>query len=123
MTAGGPVSFDYDGRTFRPGDEDPAYTSQAHYHQDGDLVWAEFTGGHVRRGSLAGTCGPGGVLEFAYCMVRDSGEVISGFCRSTPRRLADGRIRLDEQWQRYTPQPGRGLSFIEEVPPAAHPRR
>ena len=116
MTAGGAVSFNYDGRTFRPGDEDPAHTSRAHYHQDGDLIWAEFTGGHVRRGSLSGTCGPAGILEFAYCMVRDSGEVISGFCRSTPRRLADGRIRLDEEWQRYTPQPSHGLSFIEEIP-------
>jgi hypothetical protein len=109
------MEFNYDGRTFRPGGEDPAQTSVAHYHQDGGTVWGEFAGGHVRRGSLAGTCAPDGVLEFAYCMVRDGGEVISGHCRSTPRRLDDGRIRLDEEWERYTPRQASGLSWIEEI--------
>src|SRR5438132_14174015 len=114
------MEFDYDGRTFRPGgeDEDPARSPVARYHQDGDLVWGEFAAGHVRRGSLAGTSAPDGVLEFAYCMVRDNGEIISGHCRSTPRLLDDGRIRLDEEWERYTPHPDRGVSSIEEIPAA-----
>lgn len=109
------MRVDYNGRLFRPGGEDPAYTSTAHYHQDGDVIWGEFAGGHVRRGSLAGTCGPDGVLDFAYCMVRDSGEVISGHCRSTPRLLGDGRVRLDEEWERYTPHLDQGVSWLEEI--------
>jgi len=48
-------------------------------------------------------------------MLRDSGEIISGYCRSTPRLLADGRIRLDEEWERYTPHHDSGRSFLEEV--------
>ncbi|HEV2450672.1 MAG TPA: hypothetical protein VGS62_01940 [Streptosporangiaceae bacterium] len=106
--------FDYNGRAFRPGGEEPGGT-QARYHQDGDLVWGEFAGGHVRRGSLTGTCSPDGVIVFAYSMVLDSGEVISGRCRSTPRLLEDGRIRLSEEWERYTPGYDSGVSCLEEI--------
>ena len=76
----------------------------------------EFAGGHVRRGSLAGTCSPDGILHFAYCMVYDSGEVVSGRCRSTPQLLDDGRIRLNEEWERYTPRADRGVSYLDETP-------
>jgi hypothetical protein len=107
---------DYDGRAFRVGGGQPAEVPVAHYHQDGDLVWGEFTGGHVRRGSLAGTCSPDGVLVFTYCMVLGSGEVVSGRCRSTPELLADGRIRLSEEWERHTPHPETGLSCLVEIP-------
>jgi hypothetical protein len=106
----------YDGRTFRPHGEG-AYVPRARYHQDGDLVWGEFAGGHVRCGSLAGTCSPDGTLDFAYCMVYDTGEIVSGRCRSTPQLLDDGRIRLTEEWQRYAP-PDRGVSYLEEVAPS-----
>jgi len=110
------MEFDYHGRTFRPGGEDPAHSPVARYYQDGDLIWGEFAGGHVRRGSLAGRCAPDGTLEFSYCMVRDSGEIISGYCQSSAQRLADGRIRLDEQWERFTPHSASGLSYLEEIP-------
>ena len=110
--------FDYNGRAFRPGGEDTAGSTQARYHQDADLVWAEFAGGHVRRGSLAGTCDPDGVLRFAYSMVLDNGEIISGYCRSTPHLLDDGRIRLSEEWERYTPTRETGVSYLDEVPAA-----
>jgi hypothetical protein len=108
--------FYYDGRAFRPGGEDMAGGTQARYHQDADLVWGEFAGGHVRRGSLAGTCAPDGVLCFAYSMVLDSGEIISGYCRSTPQLLDDGRIRLSEEWERYTPTRETGVSYLDEIP-------
>lgn len=107
----------YDGRTFRVAAESGAHVPQARYHQDGDLVWGEFAGGHVRRGSLAGTCSPDGTLDFTYCMVYDSGEIVSGRCRSTPQLLDDGRIRLHEEWERYAPHADRGVSYLEEVDP------
>jgi hypothetical protein len=49
-------------------------------------------------------------------MVLDSGEVVSGRCRSTPRLLDDGRIRLDEEWERYTPLHETGFSHLDEIP-------
>jgi hypothetical protein len=111
----------YDGLTFQPsGESDPP---RAHYHQDGDLVWAEFGGGRVRRGSLVGTSDADGVLRFTYCMVLRGGEVVSGRSTSVPVLLDDGRIRLTERWERYGPHAGTGVSYLEQVdgagPPAA----
>jgi hypothetical protein len=109
------TAFDYDGRTFRP---DGDTGTQATYHQDADLVWGEFAGGHVRRGSLTGTCDQDGVVTFAYTMVLDSGALITGRCRSTPQVLGDGRIRFTEDWERYLPTHETGVSYLEEVPAA-----
>lgn len=110
--------INYDGRLFRAVDDDDrgGESPVARYRQDGDVIWAEFTGGRVRRGSIAGTCGPDGVLDFGYCMVLDDGEVITGRCQSRPSLLADGRIRLSERWERYSPEAATGISYLEEIP-------
>jgi hypothetical protein len=122
-------AVNYDGRTFRAatgraGDDVPV----AHYHQDGNLVWAEFAGGNVRRGSLTGVCAEDGTLELSYCMVLDDNAVVSGRCASKADRLPDGRIRVHEEWTRFTPGPDSGVSQLEEVAagcvePRARPRR
>lgn len=85
------------------------------YHQDGDLVWAEFSGGPVRHGSLAGTLRPDGVLEAAYCQVMTDGAVVSGRTTSHLERLDDGRIRVREQWRRFGEHEATGVSYIEEL--------
>jgi hypothetical protein len=107
--------IDYDGRRFRPADDPKEGDRVALYRQEGDLLWGEFTGGGARRGSLAGTCAPDGRLDFAYCMVLASGEVISGRCRSIPKILDDGRIQLDETWQRFGPHESAGVSRLHEI--------
>jgi hypothetical protein len=106
--------INYDGRRFRPV-EDGEGGRVAVYRQDGDLIWGEFTGGKARRGSLTGTCAPDGKLDFAYCMVLDGGEVISGHCTSIPRILDDGRIQLDEVWQRFGTHESVGISRLQEI--------
>ena len=109
----------YDGLTFQPsGESDPP---RAHYHQDGDLVWAEFGGGRVRRGSLVGTSDADGVLRFTYCMVLRGGEVVSGRSTSVPVLLDDGRIRLTEHWERFGSGASSGISTLEELPHSASP--
>ncbi|MFE2411673.1 hypothetical protein ACFXDE_25310 [Kitasatospora sp. NPDC059408] len=84
-----------------------------HYHQLGDLVWAEFRGGKVLTGRLVGTCGPDGALRLAYCQVLSDGGVVAGECTSKPERLPDGRLRLREEWRRS--DGSSGVSHIEEV--------
>jgi len=107
----------YDNKRFRPvGGRAGEENRVAVYRQDGDLLWGEFVGGHARRGLLTGLAAPDGRLEFGYCMVLDTGEMISGQCRSTPEILADGRIRLHEQWERFGAQAASGVSCIEEIP-------
>jgi hypothetical protein len=105
--------IDYDGRRFRKaGGGDGTI---ARYHQAGDLVWADFAGGQVRRGTLAGTCGADGTLRLAYAMVLASGEVISGHTVNVPEPDADGRLVLREKWERYGAHPATGISYLEEV--------
>lgn len=109
-------TIDYDGRRFSPVPATSASATIAHYHQQQDLLWAEFAGGEIRRGSLAGTSTPDGVLRFGYCMVLADGEVITGVCRSFPEVLADGRIRLTEHWERFGAAASSGISTLEELP-------
>ena len=108
--------INYDDRRFSPVPAAPGRTVVADYHQRQDLIWAEFSGGEVRRGSLAGTSAEDGVLQFAYCMVLTSGESITGICRSIPQVLADGRIRLTEHWERFGDGADSGISILEELP-------
>jgi hypothetical protein len=103
--------LNYDGRRFSPSGS-PA--SVGRYHQDGDLVWAEFDGPTVRAGRLVGTCQPDGVIVASYCYLTPDGEPIAGSCVSTPTVLDDGRIKLAEQWRRLDGSVG--VSEIEEVP-------
>jgi hypothetical protein len=108
--------INYDGRRFSPVTDRPGHQPVAHYHQSADLVWGDFAGGGIRRGTLVGTTAPDGVLQFAYCMVFDSGKVVTGLCRSVPKTLPDGRIRLTEYWERYGPDADTGMSTLEELP-------
>ncbi len=114
--------LNYDGRTFRSEAEETAGQDGAgpvgHYHQDGSVVWAEFAGGRVLRGTLVGSCDAEGVLSLAYCQLLSDSSVVSGRCTSVPTVLDDGRIRLHEHWERFGPDAAAGTSVIEEQPPA-----
>lgn len=106
------MSIHYDGRRFRAlGGGDGTY---AEYRQHGDLVWAEFEGGRVRRGTVTGTCDAAGVLRVAYTMVLESGEVIAGNSVNTPQ-WHGGTLVLREVWERYGEHAATGVSFLEEV--------
>jgi hypothetical protein len=104
----------YDGRRFRAAGHDAPTAS---YRQSGDLLWADFSGGGVRRGSLTGLCRPDSSLEFTYTMVLADGTVLAGYCESSPEVLPDGRIRLHERWERYGPNASTGVSALEEIAP------
>jgi hypothetical protein len=103
--------IDYNGRRFAA-DHDPS--AVGHYRQCADLVWARFAGGAIRSGRLVGTADADGVITAAYGQVLSSGDVVAGTCVSTPTLLADGRVRLREQWQRADGT--HGVSEIEECP-------
>ncbi|HEX6869652.1 MAG TPA: hypothetical protein VF163_01020 [Micromonosporaceae bacterium] len=112
-----PARIDYDGRRFAPisphaGAANPD-ASVGHYHQSGNLIWAEFSGTSVAAGRLVGTCRPDGTIDATYCMVTSLGETVAGACVSTPTLLADGRVRLTEHWRRL--DGSSGVSNIEEV--------
>ena len=60
--------IDYNGRKFSPAGHEAGdgEATVASYRQHGDLLWADFSGGRVRRGALTGLCRPDDTLEFSY---------------------------------------------------------
>lgn len=86
-----------------------------HYHQTGDLVWAEYKGGEIVFGSLIAKVDERDNLEMRYQHLNAKGELMTGKCFSTPRVLPDGRIRLYEKWQWTCGDFSSGESTLEEV--------
>ena len=113
-----PGGIDYEGRVFasvaNTANGDVGEETVFHYHQEGDLVWADYAGGSVRKGHLLGTVGADGGLTFTYHHVRDGGGQMTGECRSTLTVLPDGRYRLDENWRWTCGDGSGGRSTIEE---------
>ncbi|MER5862951.1 hypothetical protein [Kitasatospora sp. NPDC002040] len=107
------MRIDYDGRQFRKLESSDGVV--ARYHQENDLVWADFAGGPVRRGSVNGVCAPDGTLRLAYTMVLAGGEVIAGHTVNTPEQGEDGELVLREEWERYGPHAETGTSYLAEV--------
>lgn len=111
------MRINYDGRTFRPvatSGGDVGADTRFHYRQVGDVVWATYSGGAVRFGTLIATVSPDGALDMRYQQVAGDGTVKTGRCRSTPQVLPDGRLRLLETWQWTEGATGAGASEVEE---------
>lgn len=104
--------YDYDGRDFGPAEPRPGSVI-GHYHQQNNLVSAEFSGDSVLAGRLVGTVDEHGVIDAGYCQIMADGEVVAGRCVSTPAVLADGRLSLTEEWHRI--DGSSGVSQIFEL--------
>lgn len=86
-----------------------------HYHQTGNIVTAEYSGGEIVAGHLIAISDCEGRLDMRYHHVNTSGELMTGVCNSTPEILADGRIRLHEKWQWTSGDRSSGQSLLEEI--------
>ncbi len=86
-----------------------------HYHQSGDLVWAEYEGGEIVHGTLIAKCDENGCLDMRYQHLNLHGELMTGVCSSKPEILDDGRIRLHEKWYWTSGDLSESESIIEEI--------
>lgn len=86
-----------------------------HYHQDGNHVWAEYTGGSIEKGHLVGIMDKNGELDMRYHHINSNNELMTGVCKSIPEILEDGRIRFYEKWQWTSGDRSEGESIIEEM--------
>ena len=109
-----------DGRRFRDVTDDRTGDVGADtifdYHQDGEVVWARYSGGRIVLGFLVGTR-QADTLSFRYSHLTAEGETASGRCDSTITVLPDGRLESRERWQ-WESRPGVGTSVIRELAPA-----
>lgn len=113
------TKLNLDGKTFRsvattPNGEVGAET-RFRYHQSGNIVNAEYSGGVIVAGHLLAVMDDHGRLDMRYQHLNDQGELMAGKCVSTPERLPDGRLRFHETWQWLTGDRTSGQSTIEEV--------
>lgn len=84
-----------------------------HYHQEHDIVWADYSGGDVSKGFLLGKAENSG-LSFTYQHINHQGQLRMGKCLSQPQILPDGRLRLNERWQWLYGDCSTGCSVVEE---------
>lgn len=101
-------------RNSKNGDTDE--TTVFRYHQDGDLVWADYRGGTIVKGHLIAKIEKDGVLNMRYHHIDKSGEIKLGKCLSNPVLLPDGRLKFEERWQWLTGDMSEGYSEIIESP-------
>ncbi|MEM9777974.1 MAG: n-acetylglutamate synthase [Chloroflexota bacterium] len=85
------------------------------YQQNGNVLWATYSGGAIKFGTLTGLIAEDGSLDFRYSHVNTDDIIMTGRCLSTPEILPDGRIRLHENWQWTSGDLSAGESIVEEM--------
>ncbi|WPP48649.1 n-acetylglutamate synthase [Catalinimonas niigatensis] len=86
-----------------------------YYFQEGDIVWATYRGGAIRKGTLIARWLPEGQLEMRYQHLSKANEFKTGQCVSTPELQADGKLRMYEKWKWTSGDKSEGNSIIEEI--------
>ncbi len=85
-----------------------------YYHQNQNIVWAEYSGGSILSGHLIATMDSKGNLDMRYHHVNIDHKLMTGVCSSVPVVLDDGRIRFNESWKWTSGNLSTGHSIIEE---------
>lgn len=113
------TDINYDGRKFIPkmNSENGEVGEQTNftYHQNGNLLWAEYSGGDILKGSLIGTVLCNGKLDFVYHHMNQNMQIKTGKCHSVPTVQENGKIELSEQWQWTSGDYSKGESLLVEV--------
>ena len=85
-----------------------------HYHQDKNLIWAEYSRGSIIKGNLIGKVVLD-YIEFAYHHINTENKIMSGNCKSYPELLENGKVKLKEFWQWTSDDKSSGESIIIEI--------
>lgn len=111
--------MNYDGRKFIPrmNSENGEVSDQTvfSYHQNGSLLWAEYSGGDILKGSLIGSVSDNGELDFVYHHMNRDMQVKTGKCHSVPTVKKNGKIELSERWEWTSGDYSKGESLLIEV--------
>lgn len=113
------LKINYDGRIFTPQEnsENGEVDSRTifNYHQSGNMLWADYSGGEIVRGNLLGTVSEDGSLDFHYQHINAGGQVRIGKCLSVPQFTESGKIQLHETWQWLNGDNSNGNSVLIEL--------
>lgn len=115
----GYTRLNYNGRKFIPkmNSKNGEVSEQTifSYHQNGSLLWAEYSGGDILKGSLIGCVLDNGELDFVYHHMNLDMQVKTGKCHSVPTVLENGKIELSEQWEWTSGDYSKGESLLVEM--------
>lgn len=113
------TKIDYNNRIFasvsNTGNSEVSSLTKFYYRQNGNIVWAEYHGGEIKKGFLIGLSDELGNLNFTYQHLNNQGVLRTGKCLSTPEILANGKMRLSEKWEWTNGDRSSGESIIEEI--------
>ncbi|MBN3521323.1 n-acetylglutamate synthase [Algoriphagus lutimaris] len=111
--------MNYDGKSFRPiSNTENGETSEEtlfHYKQEGKILSCDYSGGKIIKGHLIGIVNDAGEIDMRYHQINILGELMTGFCKSVPEFLENGKIRLHESWQWTSGDRSKGESILEEI--------
>lgn len=85
------------------------------YFQDGDEIWAEYSGGEIKKGTLEGIKTAKNGFEIKYQHINQDGEEKAGICKTQVSFSKEGKVILDEIWQWTTGDQSKGTSTLIEV--------
>lgn len=112
-------TINYDGRKFIPkmNSKNGEVSDQTVflYHQNGNILWAEYSGGDILKGSLIGSVSDNGEIDFVYHHMNQEMQVKTGKCHSMPTVQENGKIELLEQWEWTSGDFSKGESLLVEV--------
>jgi hypothetical protein len=110
--------IDYNGKIFKPilNSENGETSNETVfiYHQTGNILTSEYSGGKIKKGHLIGIVDKNGNIEMSYHQVNNKDEIMTGRCTSRPEILENGKIRIHENWEWTSGDRSKGQSIIEE---------
>lgn len=113
------MKYNIDGKIFQPveNDDNGEVNPETlfHYHQDDDVVSADYSGGNIKQGHLLGRMLEDGTLEFKYHHINLDGFLMVGECTSVPTLLPDGRVKYSEKWRWLSGDKSSGTSQVVEI--------
>ena len=86
-----------------------------HYEQKVNMLKGLYYGGKIQYGQLLGFVSEDSSLYFSYHHIDTDGNLKSGYCRSIPELMQNGKIRLHENWEWTLGGEGKGESVVEEI--------
>ena len=111
--------MNYHNKNFKPvTNSDNAETSVEtifKYKQNGTILTAKYSGGQIAEGHLIGIVDQKGGIDMRYHQINIKGELMTGVCQSQPEIMANGKIRLYENWTWTSGNQTNGTSILEEI--------
>ena len=84
-----------------------------YFHQEKNVIWAEYSGGKVKLGRLIGVV-TGNKLSHNYIQINNKDEINSGEGNSIIKLNEEGKLQIVEEWE-WKSQEGKGKSVMTEI--------